>query len=101
MLYSSFMDLIRKKFLPCQSKIKIFDTVLLSHEAELSFLMTANYISQELLRPLSRDAGGSAAVYRDHANLLLFGESGTGKSFTLEALSTVLDTHNISALCLS
>lgn len=77
------MELIRKKYLPSDNAIKLFDTVLLSPEAELSFLMTANYISTSLLS--SKHNG--KAITRDFANLLLFGDSGTGKSFTLEALS--------------
>lgn len=94
MVYAQFMELIRKKYLPSDNAIKLFDTVLLSPEAELSFLMTANYISTSLLS--SKHNG--KAITRDFANLLLFGDSGTGKSFTLEALSQVLDLNIVSAL---
>lgn len=57
----------------------------LSDSEELSFLLLAMYVSQTLLRRvLAND------VFRDHANLVLLGDSGLGKSFAMEALSLVL-----------
>lgn len=50
------------------------------------------YVSKQLLKRKSDDE-----LVRDYANLLLFGESGTGKTYTLEALSLLLRVCRVSA----
>ena len=56
------------------------DTIYLSDSEELSFLLLAMYLSNSLLKRF-----GHSDVFRDFANLVLFGDSGLGKSYAMEA----------------
>ena len=68
----------------------------MSDSEELSFLLLAMYISTSLLKTFS-----VSDVFRDFANLVMVGDSGLGKSFSMEALSQVLRTCNISSVMLA
>lgn len=91
MMFKQFMQLLRRCYFPNHGKLRIFDTLVLTAEAELSFLFVASFISREMLT-----AQSNREVRRDYQNLLLFGDSGTGKSFMIDSLTYLLNAGVIS-----
>ena len=56
-------------------------------------MLLAMYISQNLFHTVDR-AGCS---FREHSNLYMYGDSGMGKTYLVEALGLLLNTSSISS----
>lgn len=85
-----------QRILDIGSPILFHDTIYLSDSEELSFLLLSMYVSQSLLRRMPHNE-----MFRDFANLVLIGDSGLGKSFAMESISTMLRACNISSVTLA